>query len=106
VGSHQSEMGRMNIEAYRQAQIDLGRERKASALLGALQGSCHGALPDVELVERLDNAGWKALEELAGTRPASPQTRALVIRRLRERRAQQARMGGDPFAGIAEPLSA
>lgn len=71
---------------------DTNRALKAGRLVDTL--TALDACPTAAVLRDLDDAGWTALEVLAGVKPASPRTRQLVIERLelRERFATS-----DPF---------
>lgn len=71
---------------------DTNRALKAGRIVDTL--TALDACPTATVLRDLDDAGWTALETLAGVKPASPRTRQLVVERLelRERLVES-----DPF---------
>lgn len=75
---------------------DAARTRKAWKLVDVLTAHGATALEAAQLPEE----GWEALAQLAGTRPASPATRAVAVTLLEAKEAAQLRCPPDPWAGL------
>lgn len=84
--------------SYVGAERDRARAIKVDRLIGALRQT-FGETPLPEVVERLSDDAWRNLEIVAGTRPASETTRAMVIDRLQIRAR---RANADPFEGFPQ----
>lgn len=92
-------MSAQNRRYEQERRVIEARTRKAARLVATLL-SVHDGIPSEATMTRLDDAGWAALETLAGTRPASVETRAVVLKDLAARRAAAAIADEDPFAGF------
>lgn len=84
--------------SYVGAERDRARAIKVDRIIGALRQT-FGDTPLPEVVERLSDDAWRNLEIVAGIRPASETTRAMVVDRLHTRRRLA---GSDPFEGFPQ----